>query len=131
MHAEEDDVANPTLLQQVPDLHARVADGVLVVDLDGGDLAEVTLTLAAPRRVARPAAGVTLASFETDSPYATPPRDDKEFLDYVTHPGLAGLLNVLYPDAFPNLADRMALPARREPSGEGGRRRRRASTQTS
>jgi hypothetical protein len=30
-------------------------------------------------------------------------------------------------DAFPNLADRIALPPRREPSGEGGRRRRRAA----
>jgi uncharacterized 2Fe-2S/4Fe-4S cluster protein (DUF4445 family) len=30
-------------------------------------------------------------------------------------------------DAFPNLADRIALPARKEPSGEGGRRRRRAA----
>jgi Domain of unknown function (DUF4331) len=35
---------------------------------------------------------------------ALPPDDDKEFLSYVTHPGLAGLLNVLYPGAFPNLA---------------------------
>ncbi len=33
-----------------------------------------------------------------------PPSDDKEFLSYVTQPGLAGLLNVLYPGAFPNLA---------------------------
>jgi hypothetical protein len=33
-----------------------------------------------------------------------PPHDDKEFLTYVTQPGLAGLLNVLYPGAFPNLA---------------------------
>ena len=30
-------------------------------------------------------------------------------------------------DAFPNLANRIALPARKEPSGEGGRRRRRAA----
>jgi hypothetical protein len=35
---------------------------------------------------------------------ATPPHDDKEFLSYVTQPGLAGLLNVLYPNAFPHLA---------------------------
>jgi uncharacterized 2Fe-2S/4Fe-4S cluster protein (DUF4445 family) len=33
-------------------------------------------------------------------------------------------------DAFPNLADRIALPARKEPSGEGGRRRRRAAPAT-
>ncbi len=31
-------------------------------------------------------------------------------------------------DAFPNLARRVELPARREPSGEGGRRRRRAGS---
>ncbi len=31
-------------------------------------------------------------------------------------------------DAFPNLAQRAALPPRKEPSGEGGRRRRRASS---
>jgi uncharacterized 2Fe-2S/4Fe-4S cluster protein (DUF4445 family) len=30
-------------------------------------------------------------------------------------------------DAFPNLAERIVLPARKEPSGEGGRRRRRAA----
>jgi hypothetical protein len=33
-----------------------------------------------------------------------PPSDDKEFLSYVTQPGLAGLLNDLYPGVFPNLA---------------------------
>jgi uncharacterized 2Fe-2S/4Fe-4S cluster protein (DUF4445 family) len=31
-------------------------------------------------------------------------------------------------DAFPNLAQRIALPPRKEPSGEGGRRRRRAAS---
>jgi Domain of unknown function (DUF4331) len=35
---------------------------------------------------------------------ALPPHDDKQFLSAVTHPGLAGLLNVLYPGAFPHLA---------------------------
>jgi len=35
---------------------------------------------------------------------ALPPHHDKQFLNYVTHPGLAGLLNVLYPGAFPHLA---------------------------
>jgi Domain of unknown function (DUF4331) len=33
-----------------------------------------------------------------------PPADDKNFASYVTQPGLAGLLNVLYPGVFPNLA---------------------------
>lgn len=35
---------------------------------------------------------------------AQPPRDDKQFVAGVAHPELAGLLNVLYPGAFPNLA---------------------------
>jgi hypothetical protein len=33
-----------------------------------------------------------------------PPADDKQFLHYVTQPGLAALLPVLYPGVFPNLA---------------------------
>jgi Domain of unknown function (DUF4331) len=33
-----------------------------------------------------------------------PPADDKRFAGYVTQPGLAGLLPVLYPGVFPNLA---------------------------
>ena len=33
-----------------------------------------------------------------------PPADDKQFAGYVTQPGLAGLLPVLYPGVFPNLA---------------------------
>jgi hypothetical protein len=33
-----------------------------------------------------------------------PPADDKKFASYVTQPGLAGLLNDLYPGVFPNLA---------------------------
>ena len=33
-----------------------------------------------------------------------PPADDKLFASYVTSPGLAGLLNALYPGVFPNLA---------------------------
>ncbi len=33
-----------------------------------------------------------------------PPDQDKQFLSYVTQPGLAGLLDVLYPNAFPHLA---------------------------
>jgi hypothetical protein len=32
-----------------------------------------------------------------------PPADDKQFASYVTAPGLAGLLPVLYPGVFPNL----------------------------
>jgi Domain of unknown function (DUF4331) len=33
-----------------------------------------------------------------------PPSDDKQFVGYVAHPELAGLLPVLYPGVFPNLA---------------------------
>jgi Domain of unknown function (DUF4331) len=33
-----------------------------------------------------------------------PPDDDKQFAGYVTQPGLAALLPVLYPGVFPNLA---------------------------
>jgi uncharacterized protein DUF4331 len=33
-----------------------------------------------------------------------PPSDDKRFAAYVTQPGLAALLPVLYPGVFPNLA---------------------------
>jgi hypothetical protein len=33
-----------------------------------------------------------------------PPSDDKQFAGYVTQPGLAALLPVLYPGVFPNLA---------------------------
>jgi hypothetical protein len=35
---------------------------------------------------------------------ATKPKDDSQFSEYYDHPGLAALLNVLYPGAFPNLA---------------------------
>ena len=35
---------------------------------------------------------------------ALQPEDDDEFVKYVEHPELAGLLNVLYPGVFPNLA---------------------------
>jgi len=35
---------------------------------------------------------------------ALPPADDKAFAQYVAHPELAGLLPVLYPGVFPNLA---------------------------
>ena len=35
---------------------------------------------------------------------STDPSDDDEFAQYVQHPELAGLLPVLYPGVFPNLA---------------------------
>jgi Domain of unknown function (DUF4331) len=37
-----------------------------------------------------------------------PPADDKHFAGYVTNPGLAGLLPVLYPNVFPHLATLVA-----------------------
>ena len=42
-----------------------------------------------------------------------PPADDKMFAGYVTQPGLAGLLNGLYPGVFPNLAALSASAAPR------------------
>ncbi len=42
-----------------------------------------------------------------------PPSDDKLFASYITNPGLAGLLNVLYPGVFPNLATLAASGAPR------------------
>jgi hypothetical protein len=39
------------------------------------------------------------------------PADDKDFLQYVEHPELAGLLPVLYPNVFPNLAGLTAARA--------------------
>jgi hypothetical protein len=44
-----------------------------------------------------------------------PPSDDKRFASYVTNPGLAGLLNVLYPGVFPHLA---ALAASGKPRAD-------------
>ena len=36
---------------------------------------------------------------------ALPAQDDAQFVHYVAHPELAGLLPVLYPGVFPNLAE--------------------------
>src|SRR5271169_4164979 len=44
-----------------------------------------------------------------------PPADDKQFAGYVTQPGLAGLLPVLYPGVFPHLA---ALVASKKPRAD-------------
>ena len=41
-----------------------------------------------------------------------PPSDDKQFAAYVTQPGLAALLPVLYPGVFPNLAALASRPSR-------------------
>ncbi|WIG61355.1 MAG: hypothetical protein OJF49_004103 [Ktedonobacterales bacterium] len=42
---------------------------------------------------------------------ALDPKDDSQFLKYVQHPELAGLLPVLYPGVFPNLAALTAVRA--------------------
>ena len=42
-----------------------------------------------------------------------PPSDDKQFASYVAQPGLAALLNDLYPGVFPNLAALVASGAAR------------------
>jgi hypothetical protein len=41
---------------------------------------------------------------EKDRWNSLPPSDDKQFVSYVTKPGLAALLPALYPGVFPNLA---------------------------
>jgi hypothetical protein len=46
---------------------------------------------------------VVIAMGDKDRWNSLPPADDKQFAHYVTQPGLAALLPVLYPDVFPNL----------------------------
>jgi hypothetical protein len=43
------------------------------------------------------------------------PKNDSQYSKYYDHPGLAGLLNVLYPGAFPNLAAYTAVAANTRP----------------
>jgi hypothetical protein len=52
---------------------------------------------------------------EKDLWNSLPPADDKNFAGYITHPGLAGLLNTLYPGVFPHLA---ALVAAKKPRAD-------------
>ena len=47
---------------------------------------------------------VIIAMGDKDRWNSLPPADDKQFAHYVTQPGLAALLPVLYPGVFPNLA---------------------------
>jgi Domain of unknown function (DUF4331) len=47
---------------------------------------------------------VVIAMGDKDRWNTLPPADDKQFAHYVTQPGLAALLPVLYPGVFPNLA---------------------------
>ena len=47
---------------------------------------------------------VVIPMGEKDYWNAIPPKDDAQFLKYALHPELAGLLPVLYPKVFPNLA---------------------------
>src|SRR5580693_7493732 len=47
---------------------------------------------------------VVIALGDKDRWNSLPPADDKQFAHYVTQPGLAALLPVLYPGVFPNLA---------------------------
>ncbi|HUB22875.1 MAG TPA: DUF4331 domain-containing protein [Streptosporangiaceae bacterium] len=46
---------------------------------------------------------VVIALGDKDRWNSLPPADDKQFAHYVTQPGLAALLPVLYPGVFPNL----------------------------
>jgi hypothetical protein len=43
------------------------------------------------------------------------PKNDKQYSSYYDHPGLASLLNVLYPGAFPNLAAYAAVASNTRP----------------
>jgi len=43
------------------------------------------------------------------------PKDDAQYSTYYDHPGLASLLNVLYPGAFPNLAAYAAVASNTRP----------------
>jgi hypothetical protein len=52
---------------------------------------------------------------EKDLWNSLPPADDKNFAGYITHPGLAALLNTLYPGVFPHLA---ALVAAKKPRAD-------------
>jgi uncharacterized protein DUF4331 len=54
---------------------------------------------------------VIVAMGDKDRWNAVPASEDKLFLQYVQHPELAGLLPVLYPGAFPNLAGLKAARA--------------------
>ncbi len=54
---------------------------------------------------------VIVAMGDKDRWNALPASEDKLFLNYVQHPELAGLLPVLYPGAFPNLAKLTAARA--------------------
>jgi len=54
---------------------------------------------------------VIVAMGDKDRWNAVPASEDKLFLHYVQHPELAGLLPVLYPGAFPNLAGLKAARA--------------------
>jgi Domain of unknown function (DUF4331) len=47
---------------------------------------------------------VVIGMGDKDRWNSLPPADDKQFAHYVTQPGLAALLPVLYPGVFPNLA---------------------------
>jgi hypothetical protein len=77
---------------------ARVYDGAQGEYVNAGPFVQVS-------RLGNPLVNEVLIGMGDKDRWNTlPPDEDKQFLSYVTHPGLAGLLNVLYPGAFPNLA---------------------------
>jgi hypothetical protein len=91
---------------------------VVTLDLEGGDLAEVRLTLGAPlsRRAAVP--GLTLAGFETESQFATLPVDSRRWEDLVELDSAANEAPTSrqYGDSTSDDADD---PASRASSGDG------------
>ncbi len=58
---------------------------------------------------------------------ATAPKNDSQFSEYYDHPGLAGLLNVLYPGAFPNLAAYTSVATNTRPDLDAGIAHRRSA----
>lgn len=77
---------------------ARILNGNGGAGVESGPYVQVS-------RMANPLFNEVLVPLaDKDKWNAQPPSHDKNYAKGVTHPELAGLLNVLYPGAFPNLA---------------------------
>lgn len=77
---------------------ARLRGEASVTDLDVGPWVQVS-------RMGNPLINEAIIPMGyKDRWNATAPKDDAQFLEYYQHPELAGLLPVLYPKVFPNLA---------------------------
>jgi hypothetical protein len=58
---------------------------------------------------------VIIAMGQKDYWNSQAPRDDAQFGRFYDHPALAGLLNTLYPDVFPNISGYTAMPSTTRP----------------